>query len=142
MAVQPPPPPEAQIIGERRRAMIPELSMRQAAKRAGFSPALWAKIEHGYDQVATGVVIPYKGTAEKVARMARVTGVTADELDKLGRADAARVLRNIRPSREEIRERFLRADEAARRARAELLEMGEDPHAQDDDDDVPRRHQA
>lgn len=97
MAALPQPPPEAELIARKRKAMSPELSMRQAAKRAGFSAALWAKIEHGYDQVARGIALPYSGTADKVAKMARITGVTEDELADAGRKDAAAVLAAMPP---------------------------------------------
>jgi len=92
MTANPQPPPEATLIAARRMALIPVLSARQAARRAGFSAALWTKIEKGYDQVARGVTIPFRGTAEKVARAAQVVGITPAELAACDRDDAARVL--------------------------------------------------
>lgn len=82
-------PAEAELIRERREAMIPRLSHRTAAARAaqlggtGFSPAAWHKIEKG----------EYGGRAERITLMAMVVGVTPEELEQRGRPDAARMLR-------------------------------------------------
>ena len=95
MTATPQPPPEATLIRERRLAMIPAMSRAQAARRAGFSAALLAKIEHGYDQVAAGIVIPYAGTPRRIAAVAAVLGITAAELDACGTPqarEAARIL--------------------------------------------------
>jgi Helix-turn-helix domain len=133
MTATPQPPPEARLIRERRLALIPPLSARQAAKRAGFSPALWAKIEHGYDQVAKGIAIPYAGTADKIARAARVVGMTAAELEGCGRADAARALAALpeAPARmtPDVRAAELRATLAHLN---ELLDAREDPEDKGD----------
>lgn len=83
------PPPEAELIRERREAMIPRLSHRKAAERAAalgkttFSTATWQKIETGQ----------YSGGKDRIVLMAMVVGVTPDELEETGRPDAARLLR-------------------------------------------------
>lgn len=92
MTADPLPPPEAQLFTERYEAMVPQPSRAELARRAGISPALWAKIEKGYDQPAPGIRTPYRGSAKAVAAMAAVTGVTARELGRCGRDDAARIL--------------------------------------------------
>lgn len=133
MAARPEPPPLSRLIARKRKAMSPELSMRQAARRAGFSPALWAKIEHGYDQVAPGVVIPYAGTADKVARMARVLGITPQELAGAGRRDAAAELEAMPPQPPqdggeglaEIRDRQDELERVLDEMRRELRELRE-----------------
>lgn len=120
MTAAPQPPPEAMLIKQRREALIPALSRRQAAKRAGFSPALWAKIEHGFDQVARGVTIPYAGTPDKVARAAAVVGITAAELEACGRDDAARVLASL-PAPSSRSPDDMAAEMRAMTARLELM---------------------
>lgn len=85
--------------------MVPALSMTRAAAAAAadglgpFSSALWTQIENGYTQTAQGAV-PYKGTAERIARMARITGATPKELERAGRRDAARVLVKLPPAQQ------------------------------------------
>lgn len=101
----PQPPPEARLITQLREAKVPPLSMREAARRAGFSVATWTQNEQGYRKVALGLVIPIRATPEKLARMALVVGATPDELEEAGRGDAARML-------------------------GKLIEAGPDPHEQ------------
>ncbi len=91
----PEPPPEAKLIARLRLAMVPVVSMREAARRAGFSVATWTQIEQGYRKVTSGVTIPITGTDEKIARMAMVTGATADQLIEAGRPEAARMLEKL-----------------------------------------------
>jgi transcriptional regulator with XRE-family HTH domain len=91
----PEPPPEAQLISRLREGMVPTVSMREAARRAGFSVATWSQIEQGYRKVARSLVIPITGTAEKVARMGLVVGADPGELSEVGREDAAVILRKL-----------------------------------------------
>lgn len=91
----PPAPPEAQLIHRLREDMFPAVSMREAARRAGFSVATWSQIEQGHRKVTSSLTIPITGTAEKVARMALVVGATPEQLREAGRDDAARDLQKL-----------------------------------------------
>lgn len=83
------PPPWAQRISQRREALYPPVSRRQAAMAAGISVSTWIEIENGRKQVAPGVVIEVRGTPDKVARMALFLEITPDDLRADGRDDAA-----------------------------------------------------
>lgn len=89
------PPPEAKLIAELRTAIVPTLSMREAARRAGMSPALWTQNEQGYRKVAPGVTIPIKATPDKLAQMALTVGAKPGQLAERGRPDAAAVLERL-----------------------------------------------
>jgi len=91
----PEPPPEARLIAELREAMIPPLSMREAARRADMSPALWASNEQGRRKVTSDVVIPIRATDEKLAHMALVVGATPEQLTEAGRPEAAKMLAKL-----------------------------------------------
>jgi len=89
----PPPPPEADLIRQRREAAF--LSMRQAALGAGVSPTAWAEVEAGRKKVAPGVEVAKRGTPKILAAMARRLSITPDELARAGRDDAAAYLAAI-----------------------------------------------
>lgn len=89
------PPPEARLIERLRKDLVPPLSMREAARRAGISVATWTQNEQGYRKVTQHVVIPITATAEKLARMALVVGATPEQLREAGREDAAVMLAKI-----------------------------------------------
>lgn len=91
----PEPPPEARLIAELRSAAIPPLSMREAARRAGFSVATWTQIEQGHRKVTAAVTIAVRGTDEKVARMALTVGAAPGQLAAAGRPEAARILEKL-----------------------------------------------
>lgn len=91
----PEPPPEAKLITRLREGIVPTLSMRQAARRAGISPALWSQNEQGYRKVTPLVTIPIRATADKLAAMAQVVGATPEQLRKAGRDDAAAILQKL-----------------------------------------------
>jgi len=91
----PPAPPEAQLIRRLREGMVPTVSMREAARQAGFSVATWTQIEQGYRKVTSALTIPITGTAEKVARMGLVVGATPGQLREAGRDDAAAILQKL-----------------------------------------------
>lgn len=99
MSAQTAPPPEAELIRQRREAAVPGLSRRQAAARAAMSPSQWSDVERGDKRAGTGVTVPVRATAETLARMARVVGVTAEDLSKAGRADAGRQLQAFEEQR-------------------------------------------
>jgi transcriptional regulator with XRE-family HTH domain len=83
------PPPEADLIRNRREAAVPPLSRRQAAARAGISPSQWSDVERGSKRAGPGIVVPVLATADTLAKMARAIGVGADQLAAAGRDDAA-----------------------------------------------------
>jgi transcriptional regulator with XRE-family HTH domain len=91
----PEPPPEALLIAELRKAIVPSLSMREAARRAGMSASLWNQYEQGYRKVTPAVTIPIRATADKLASMARIVGATPDQLREAGRRDAAAILQKL-----------------------------------------------
>lgn len=91
----PEPPPEAQLIRRLREEMFPAVSMREAARRAGFSTTTWVQIEQGAKKVTGAITVPVSGTDEKVARMAHVVGATPDQLREAARPGAADMLRKI-----------------------------------------------
>lgn len=95
MTTPPQPPPEARLITELREAKVPLLSMREAARRAGFSVATWTQNEQGYRKVARGLIIPIRATDEKLARMALVVGATPGQLGEAGRDEAAVILKKL-----------------------------------------------
>ena len=86
------PPPWAQRIRQRREALFPPVSRRQAALAAGVSVSTWIEIENAAKKVAPGVEVEVRGTPDKVARMAEFLEITPDELREDGRDDAARHL--------------------------------------------------
>lgn len=88
----PEPPPEAQLIARLREDAVPPLSMREAARRAGFSVATWTQNEQGYRKVTSSVIVPIRATDEKLARMALVVGATPQQLADVDRREAARIL--------------------------------------------------
>lgn len=88
------PPPEAQLIGDRRRSRMPKLSMREAARRAGISPAYWRMLETGVRRVK-GQEFPERASDETLAKMAYVVGVEPGELRDVKRPEAAAVLEAI-----------------------------------------------
>ena len=89
------PPPEAKLIASLREAMVPPLSMREAARRAGISPATWTQNEQGYRKVTPAVTIPIRATDDKLASMALVVGATPEQLRNAGRDAAAGMLEKL-----------------------------------------------
>lgn len=69
-------------IGEAREALRPELTMRGAARQAGFSDATWRKIESG-GLVQHGHWTPPNPTNANLEAAAIVVGLDPDELFKL-----------------------------------------------------------
>lgn len=95
MTTPPEPPPEAQLIHRLREEMFPAVSMREAARRAGFGTATWVQAEQGYRKVTPLVTIPIRATADKLAGMALVVGATPRQLHEAGRGDAAAILQKL-----------------------------------------------
>lgn len=125
--------------------MVPALSMTRAAAAAAsdgmgpFSSALWTQIENGYQQTAQGPV-PYRGTPERIARMARIVSATAKELEHAGRKDAARVLMKLPPAQQAQSRASLA--ERVERIEAILARQLEKLEAEDEEGDRARRRRA
>lgn len=123
----PPAPPEAQLIHRLREEMVPTLSKREAARRAGFSVATWDQIEHGYRKVTSALTIPIAGTAEKVARMGHVVGATPDQLRQAGRGDAAAILQKLIDAgpdpKSQLAETIRHSRDFSERQKRELIEL-------------------
>jgi len=90
-----PPPPEAQLIARLRTEHVPPLSMREAARRAGFSVATWTQNEQGYRKVTPLLTIPIRATDDKLARMALIVGAKPAQLRDADRGEAARILQAL-----------------------------------------------
>lgn len=88
------PPPEARLIAARRQQMIPRMSQREAALRAGISSTRWRQLESGKIRVR-GRDYPEIAPPDTLARMAQVVDVSPEELEEVGREDAALVLRRL-----------------------------------------------
>lgn len=78
-------PPECRLIRDKRERMIPALSMRAAARRAGMPEATWRQAETGRR----------RATREVLARMALTVEALPADLERAGRPDAAGALRTL-----------------------------------------------
>jgi hypothetical protein len=77
-------PPWAQLIRDKRKAMMPPVSMRKAARLAGMSDSTWLAAENGT-----------RATRGTLASQAILVDVTPKELEDAGRPDAAAALRTL-----------------------------------------------
>jgi len=84
--------PEGKLIADALARLVPKLSQREAARRAGLSETRWRQIVQGYQRLQDGVRAPVVAPAETLARMAMAVGVAEKELDEAGRDDAGRAL--------------------------------------------------
>ncbi len=99
MDQRPEQPPEGRLIADAASRL--DLSIREAARRAGISYGRWRQIVMGYQNISPGVYAPVHAPARTVAKMARVVGVTPAQLASAGREDAARTLEEILHSTQE-----------------------------------------
>ena len=90
MEKRPEQPPEGKLIGDAADRL--DLSIREAAKRAGISYGRWRQIVTGYQNVSPGSFAAVHAPAKTLAKMARVVGVTPAQLTEAGREDAAAIL--------------------------------------------------
>jgi transcriptional regulator with XRE-family HTH domain len=126
MPTDPIPPPEAQLIHDRREAP-PKMSKRQAADRAGLSEGRWRQLENG-GYKRRGRWSEEIAPPPTLAKMARAVGVTEDELRALGKDDAAAELAALPPlppageSAEDLFRQYLQAREEDRNKIRELEE--------------------
>jgi len=111
MEQRPDPPPEGRLIADAAARM--NLSIREAARRAGISYGRWRQITQGYQNVSPGSFAPVHAPAKTVAKMAAVVGVTPEQMEAEGeRPDAAEIMR-LAAAPEPRRDRPLRALEDA-----------------------------
>ncbi len=92
MDQRPEPPPEGKLIADAADRL--DLSIREAARRAGISYGRWRQIVTGYQNVSPGSYALVRAPAKTLAKRARVVGVTAEQMETEGqRPDAAEILR-------------------------------------------------
>lgn len=95
METRPEQPPEGRLIADAANHL--DLSIREAAKRAGISYGRWRQIVMGYQNISPGVYGAVHAPAKTVAKMAKVVGVTPAQLTEAGREDAAAFLAELQP---------------------------------------------
>ena len=93
METRPEQPPEGKLIADAANRL--DLSIREAARRAGISYGRWRQITQGYQNVSPGEYAVVHAPARTVAKMAAVVGVTPDQLTEAGREDAAAILAEL-----------------------------------------------
>ena len=93
MESRPEQPPEGRLIHDAANRL--DLSIREAAKRAGISYGRWRQIVVGYQNISPGVYGAVHAPAKTVAKMAKVVGVTPAQLTEAGRDDAAEALTGL-----------------------------------------------
>jgi hypothetical protein len=92
MEQRPEQPPEGKLIAA--AAERQDLSIREAARRAGISYGRWRQIVTGYQNVSPGSYAPVHAPARTLAKMAAVVRVTPEQMETEGeRPDAAAVMR-------------------------------------------------
>lgn len=92
MEQRPEQPPEGRLIAAATKRM--DLSIREAARRAGISYGRWRQITSGVQNVSPGSYAAVHAPARTLAKMARVVGVTPEQLETEGqRPDAAEYMR-------------------------------------------------
>jgi hypothetical protein len=93
MDQRPEQPPEGKLIEDAAGNL--DLSIREAARRAGLSYGRWRQIVKGYQNVSPGVYAQVRNApAKTVARMAAVVGVAPEQMETEGqRPDVAEVMR-------------------------------------------------
>lgn len=92
MEQRPESPPEGKLIAAAADRM--NLSIREAARRAGISYGRWRQIVTGYQNVSPGSYAEVVAPPRTLAKMAAVVGVTPDEMEAAGRPDAANAMRS------------------------------------------------
>lgn len=95
MEKRPEQPPEGKLLAAAADRL--DLSIREAAKRAGISYGRWRQIVMGYQNVSPGQFAKVRAPAKTLAKMAAIVGVTAEQMETEGqRPDAALALRDLR----------------------------------------------
>lgn len=101
MDTRPEPPPEGRLIEA--ATALQDISIREAARRAGISYGRWRQIVKGYQNIGPGIYGPVRNApARTVAKMARAAGVTPAQLAaEGGRPDAAAILAGLLKTEDE-----------------------------------------
>lgn len=98
MEQRPEQPPEGRLIADAAERL--DLSIREAARRAGISYGRWRQIVTGYQNVSPGSFATVHAPARTLAKMAAVVGITPEQMETEGqRPDAAEAMRQQVPSR-------------------------------------------
>lgn len=95
---RPEPPPEAPLIDAARRQR--RITVRELARQARISEALWRQIVSGYESLGAGQYREVRAKPETLARIALALGLTPEQLTRVGREDAATALEEITPEPE------------------------------------------
>lgn len=97
MDKRPDQPPEGKLIADAADRM--DLSIREAARRAGLSYGRWRQVVQGYQNTSPGQFAKVNAPAKTLAKMARVVGVTPEQMETEGqRPDVADLLRQPAPA--------------------------------------------
>jgi hypothetical protein len=96
MDTRPEQPPEGRLIADAADRL--DLSIREAARRAGISYGRWRQITVGYQNVSPGSFAAVRAPAKTLAKMAKVVGVNSAQLADVGREDAAVHLAMLTPA--------------------------------------------
>jgi hypothetical protein len=92
MQERPPQPPEGKLIED--AAAHLDISIREAARRAGLSYGRWRQIVQGYQNGSQGSYAEVRGPVKTVARMATTVGITPEQMETEGqRPDVADFMR-------------------------------------------------
>ena len=95
MDTRPEPTPEGKLIDD--AAALADISIREAARRAGISYGRWRQIAKGFQNISPGVFAPVRDApAKTIAKMAGAVGVTPTQLIDAGRPDAAAILAKLK----------------------------------------------
>jgi hypothetical protein len=93
MDQRPDPTPEGRLIAA--AAKSKNLSIREAARRAGLSYGRWRQVTAGYQNVSPGEFAIVNAPALTVARMAAAVNLTPEQVETQGqRPDAAAIMRS------------------------------------------------
>ena len=96
METRPEPTPEGKLIDD--AAALADISIREAARRAGISYGRWRQIVKGFQNVSPGVYAPVRNApAKTIAKMAAAVDVSPAQLTEAGRDDAAAILAGLLP---------------------------------------------
>jgi hypothetical protein len=94
METRPEPTPEGKLIDD--AAALADISIREAARRAGISYGRWRQIAKGFQNISPGVFAPVRDApAKTIAKMARAVNVSPEQLVAAGREDAAVILADL-----------------------------------------------
>ena len=97
METRPEQPPEGKLIADAAARL--DLSIREAARRAGISYGRWRQIVTGYQNVSPGSYAAVRAPAGTLAKMATVVGVTSEQMAGEGqRPDAAALIAQASPA--------------------------------------------